>query len=369
MKHIMYICLLLSITGLSIAQKFDASTIFNIPKPLTNSTTDIAAYIKTNFKTDKEKTHAIYTWVIANIRYSTDSANNINLREDKGAKITAALRRRKGVCENYAAIFNDIAFRCGLTSFVVNGYTKQNGSIDKSGHSWCAVLIDKDWQLFDPTWDEGNNIDLKYFMMPPSEFVETHMPYDPLWQLLNYPITQQQFYNGNMYNKKETSYFNYADSLSAYLQMDSLHKLQSSIYRMQRDELSNKLVNDNYHYIKMHIEIINEDKDVSLYNSSVADINAATTILNNFIQYRNNRFLPVQTDAALQAMLEGVDSKLRLALKKLDEIDRSKAVFTIGTDHVRDRINVLSIRIKDQKEFVNRYTSTEKNNRHLLFYK
>ncbi len=149
MRELVFLCMLLSFTGFSKAQSPDDSWIIrkalDMPSSLSNSTTDIAAYIKANFKTDREKVRAIYAWVTTNIRYSTDSANSINLGVNQQAKITFALRRRKGVCENYAAIFNDIALKCGLTSFVVSGYTKQSGFVDKSGHSWCAVLIDKDW--------------------------------------------------------------------------------------------------------------------------------------------------------------------------------------------------------------------------------
>ena len=79
----------------------------------------------------------------------------INSDINPEARITVALRRRKGVCENFAAIFNDICLKAGLTSFVVSGYTKQSGAVDKTGHSWCAVFINKNWYLCDPTWDEG----------------------------------------------------------------------------------------------------------------------------------------------------------------------------------------------------------------------
>ena len=372
MRRLLLPFLLLCFVNFAKAQGYDDSRVvrkaLDIPKSLTNSTSDIAAYIKSNFNTDKEKARAIYSWVTANIRFSSDSANIINLGVNEEAKITVALRRRKGVCENYAAIFNDIALKSGLSSFVVSGYTKQNGFVDKTGHSWCVALIDKEWQLFDPTWDEGREMNPGYFMMSPAQFIETHIPYDPLWQLLNYPVTHRQFYSG-VYKMKNTPFFNYADSLNAYVVMDSLHKFQSCALRMQRDELNNKLVKDNYNSIKMNIETINQDKDVDLYNSSVADLNNATNILNNFIQYRNNKFTPEKEDPELDALLDGIDNNLHSALKKLDEIDRSQAVFTIGTDHVRDRISALSNRMKEQKEFLYRYTSTAKNLRQSLFFK
>ena len=121
------------------------------------------------------------------------------------------------------------------------------------------------------------------------------MPFDPLWQFLNYPISHEQFYNGNFSKKPGTPYFNFSDSVTAFIQMDSLHRFQSSALRIQKQGLYNFRVKDNYNYIKMHIEMINQDKDVDLYNSSVADLNDVTTILNNFIQYRNKQFTPEKT--------------------------------------------------------------------------
>lgn len=373
MKKIMLLLLLVFTLKLSKAQEINEFTeadnlALTIPDSKTNSTDSIARYIKSHLNSDAKKARAIYSWVTANIRYSSDSSNAINLGENQEAKITVALRRRKGVCENYAAIFNDICVKSGLRSFVVNGYTKQNGSVDKMAHSWCAALIDNAWYLFDPTWDEGRT-NSRYFMVQPSEFISSHMPYDPMWQLLNYSISHQQFYNSSFYKRNDVSYFNYVDSINAYFQMDSLHKLQSSALRILHGGLYNPLVKDNYNLIRMHIEIINQDKDVNLYNSSVADLNEATTILNNFIQYRNNQFTPEKTDAELQAMLDGIDNKLHSSLSKLDEIDRSEATFTIGTQQVREKINALMASSKEEKDFVQRYTSTAKSDRQSLFYK
>ena len=219
--------------------------------------------------------------------------------------------------------------------------TKQSGTVDKTSHSWCAIFVDKNWYLCDPTWDEGNIMNSKYFMVQPTEFIESHMPFDPLWQFLNYPISHEQFYSGNIYKRKDIPYFNFSDSVTAYIQMDSLHKLQSTALRIQKQGLYNPRVKDNYNYIKMNIEMINQDKDVELYNSSMADLNDATTILNNFIEYRNKQFTPEKTDAELQALLDGIDNKLDSSLKKLDEVDKSQATLTLGTDPVRDRLNVL----------------------------
>ena len=130
--------------SLSNAQEFNEyrnidNVILMIPDSLANSTGDIARYVNAHFDSESAKVRAIYAWVTTNIKYDKDSANVINSGINPEAKITFALRRRKGVCENFAAIFNDICLKAGLTSFVVSGYTKQSGTVDKTGHSWCCI--------------------------------------------------------------------------------------------------------------------------------------------------------------------------------------------------------------------------------------
>ncbi|MEP6617287.1 MAG: transglutaminase domain-containing protein [Ginsengibacter sp.] len=342
--------------------------VVHIPDSLTYSTSLIAGYIHSHFSSDSKMIRAIYSWVVSNIKYDKDSANEINLGVDPEAKITLALKRRRGVCENYAAIFNDICIKAGLPSFVVNGYTKQMGMVDKTGHSWCAVLVNGSWGLYDPTWDESNGMNLKYFMMAPAEFIETHMPYDPIWQLLNKPVTHQQFNSGNIFNNKN-QYFNYTDSIAAYMEMDSLHKFKSSAARIQKDALYNSMVRNNNNIIKMNIEMINQDRDVELYNSSVAGINDATTDYNHFVEYRNQQFKPKKSDGELFGLLDEMENKLLVSLKKLDQVDHSDATFILGTEPVRYRIVQLMSRIKEQKDFVIRYTAADEKAREILFYK
>ena len=371
MKELLFLLMLLCCSIFLKAQSFDErqveNLVLNIPLQQTYSTIDIAAYVKQNFDSDRKKLRAVYVWVAANIKYDTDSADVINLGIDKEAKITTALRRRRGVCENYAAIFNDICVRSGITSFIVDGYTKQNGFVDKTGHSWCAVFIDNNWLLCDPTWDEGTG-NTKYFLVQPSVMIETHMPFDPLWQLLNYPVSHKQFYDGNIFADKNLPHINYADSVAAYIKMDSLQRLRATAFRIEQSGLYNNMVKNRHDQTKMNIEILREDKDVDLYNSAVANLNNATIIYNNFITYRNKQFTPVITDNALQALLDGIDTKLLAAHKKLDEIAKTEATYKFSTEAVRDRLHALALRVKEQQGFLTIYFNTAIANRASLFY-
>ena len=356
-------------TGQNINEAAVDNRMLSIPASQSFSTTAIAEYVKQNFNTDRKKLRAVYIWVASNIRYTTDSANVINLGPDPDAKVTAALRRRKGVCENFAAIFNDICTKAGLTTFIVDGYTKQNGSIDKTGHSWCAVFIDNRWLSCDPTWDVESGSNTKYFLVEPSEMIASHMPFDPMWQLLDHPVSHRQFYNGNTFQDRNTPLFNYADSIAAFCKMDSLQRFRSTAFRIESSGLQNDLVKSRLNYNKMHIEIIREDKDVELYNSSVEDLNEATRVYNNFVQYRNNQFMPAMTDKALQDILNGADTKLVNAHKNLEEIASSAASFKFSTEDLLNRLNTLALRIKEQRSFLALYLNTDINNRASLFYK
>ena len=118
----------------------------------------------------------------------------------------------------------------------------------------------------------------------------------------------------------------------------------------------------------MNVEIQNQDNDLKLYNSAMADLNDATAVLNNFIQYRNNQFTPEKTDTELRDLLSDIDNKVDSAFKKLDEVDKSKATLVLGTEPARERLSALSKKIQEQKFFLKQYLNTALSERKKLFY-
>src|SRR5690242_15377433 len=97
----------------------------NIPASRTATSAAIAGYINSHFQTDQQKIAAIYSWITRNIKYDADSIHYVILDEDNHERVSFALRRKRGVCENFAALFTDLATQCGINSFVVEGFTKQ----------------------------------------------------------------------------------------------------------------------------------------------------------------------------------------------------------------------------------------------------
>lgn len=141
-----------------------------LPDSLTKTTDQIAAFVNSNFATEHEKSRAIFIWVASNIEYDIDNMFAINFYEKIEEKIAKPLKTRKGICGNYAALFTEICKKAGLKSYVIEGYTKQNGFTDYIPHAWSATLIDNTWFLFDPTWGSGYANSGKFFKRINNDF-------------------------------------------------------------------------------------------------------------------------------------------------------------------------------------------------------
>ena len=335
MKQIKFILLLILITQTVFAQKKTVNEYavidekaLQLPDSLTKSTDQIAAYVISNFVTDKDKSRAIFIWIASNIQYDIDNMFAINFYEKKEEKIAKPLRTRKGICENYASLFTDICTKSGIKSFVVEGYTKQNGFTDYIPHAWSAARIDSSWFLFDPTWGSGyvnggkffKKINNDYYMVSPSTLIKSHMPFDYLWQFLDYPITSQDFYEGKTQQNVTQPFFNFNDTLQFYEKQNYIDQLISSAYRVEKNGVRNSLIFDRLQHLKLEIENDRQTKTINLYNSSVVDYNDGINYLNEFINYRNNQFTPIKTDPEIQNMLDIVSNKLQEAKIKLGKI-------------------------------------------------
>ena len=372
MKWFLTIILLACCTVAINAQEADLNAVdyrvLAMPESKSNSTDSIAAFIQSNFNNEKEKFRAIYRWVTYNIRYDKDSMYVFNWGGDQNKKVTAALRRKKGVCENYTAVFHDIASKCGLQSYVISGYTKQSGTIDKVGHSWCAVNLNDEWLLCDPTWDDHYSSDPNYFLIAPSVFIESHMPFDPLWQLLDHPVSAREFNRGSFYSQKGNKEHNFIDSVNAFIQMNELQQLEASAARIKKAGIENELTKTHLAYVEMNSSLIYEDRDMKQYNAAVAELNKATAIFNDFVQYRNNQFMPAKPDSEIQHLLLPVERIFVSVEKQLDELDKSVTNAQYDTKGLRFDMAAFKSKLQVQKDFLKLYMATEEAERKKLFY-
>ncbi len=171
----------------------------NTPRAMEKDLKTLVAYLTKPAKNDLEKTRAIWRWITANIAYDTSSMN-INIYADD------TFKDRKGVCAGYAHLFKKMGEMAGLKVEFITGWSKGYDLIPGTytlgtAHGWNAVRIDGLWYLLDATWGAGYVWDGAfhprytefYFFTPPPQFVFTHLPDDPKWQILKEPVNMVQY--------------------------------------------------------------------------------------------------------------------------------------------------------------------------------
>lgn len=373
MKQVFVACLFLGLYVPLKAQSdrysaLDNSAMF-LPKDVTLSTISLAKYIESKYNTDLSKITAAYRWITANIRYDKDSMLAINWSKETDEKIAATLRRKKGVCDNFASVFTDVLLKMSIPSFVVNGHCKPTGRVFNQAHSWSAVRLNNAWKLCDPTWDIMYAGSPRYFMLSPDEFIGTHWPFDPMWQLLPYYVSYPAFESGHTSPNAGIPSLHMADSVEDFLALEPVQQLQAAARRMRTAGVHNEPQKNWYGYNQMNIAIVQGEKHMQTYNAAVVDLNKATSLFNAFVSYRNKMFLPVKPDQQIAAMLAPIKDLLQSAAEKTAAIRQAKENFQYDTGDLDYKLNALSRKLKEQSSFLQSYLATGIAEREELFYR
>lgn len=180
------------------------------PDETEHSIATLAEYLTKPAHDDQEKARAIYRWIAENIAYDMRSfraakSGNSTERNPSAASI---LQSRGALCSGYARLFESLAAAAGLKVAVIDGcakglgYTVGSQVTESCGHQWNAVSIDGKWRLIDCAWGAGyvdgqdrsvSEFDDHFFLTPPEEFIYDHFPTDSKWQLLDKPISRDEF--------------------------------------------------------------------------------------------------------------------------------------------------------------------------------
>ncbi|MEO8852842.1 MAG: transglutaminase domain-containing protein [Ginsengibacter sp.] len=355
------ICIVFSLSAQNNTEETSA-TRKAIPINKSQTSSEIADFINSHYQSEDQKVLAIYSWLVNNIQYDADSLHFVVLDEDNDQRVSYALRRRKGVCENFAAIFSDLCNKSGIPSFEISGFTKQGSSVANQAHMWCAAFVDNAWNLYDPTWDAvwmgNNNREYNYFKVSPAVFIQSHLPFDPLFQLLNYPSNYHDFVTGMEGRKDKLNYFNYLDSLKSYQKMDKISQYVSEESRINRMQFPSSKIDTKIKRLQFQAEVLSQDDDAALYNAAVEDYNKAIQDLNIFLTYRNNRFLPTKSMLQVNQIFQNIGSLVGSANLRLQKINRSTANLQLDTGDIQKKLQELTNTVKAQALFYKNYTAS-----------
>ena len=348
-----------------------------IPQKATSSTEEIANYINANFQTENDKIRAAFYWTASNISYDVKNMFAVNFGETSEDRIAKTLKTKKGICADYAAVFNEIATLLGIKSVVISGYTKQNGKIDNLSHAWCAAKIDNKWYIFDPTWGSGSltngkfimRINEYYFKVEPSNIISSHIPFDYLWQFLNYPITNAEFYQGKTQMNKAKKFFDFEKEIAKQSSLSEIDQLFESAERIEKNGLKNAMIVERYKSKKEHLNFLRQKANIEKLNGIVNEMNEAVVLLNDFIFYRNNKFKPTFPDDEITNMIQKPREKL---------IKCQNDIYTVGSTGTENKSNLSSIKksiesnlalAEEHALFVKNYMSKSKMVRKTMFSK
>ena len=282
---------------------------------------------KIDFKEDKDSVKAVFDWITDKIDYDVKMfkkisetggfGNKKNVSQSKEEKIEYVLKSRKGVCMHYAELFDAIVKELGYQSFVVTGYTKKAeedaDDFAKVGHAWNAIKVKGKWKLIDPTWGAGGVRDNRKFVkkykpewynVEPEEMIKTHIPYDPIWQLLELPIPYANFNIDLLLSPYEDNY-NFESKIEAYLKKDKLEQTKEEIARSQdlgkgsvalERWLENRIsFVKKTEAVKLHNkEVELRNKEVELHNKAVALLKNSSLVFNEYALAKRDSFADVK---------------------------------------------------------------------------
>lgn len=234
----------------------------------------LAQSLTKGLNSDSAKVNAFFNWITANIAYDVsvfEPGTRINPDEQKTGQV---LQTGKAVCQGYANLFYDLCRQASIPVEIIEGYCRYSSQNPEQLqlHAWNAVKLNGKWYVADLTWGTGY-LDLTsgnyvqepnraFFLTTPDKLINTHFPFDPLWQLSYQPRTKSEFTSttktvGNTSGKKT---FNYPDSLQAYEKQDSASRRLQAFRRMHAFDPGNEepKVRLAYHYNRLAINIMNQ---------------------------------------------------------------------------------------------------------------
>lgn len=170
-------------------------------KQIYDNAKDALSYIVSDEMSEYEKVHAIYDYIIYNVRYDHDCANaedkyvsgNLSLNEKmkyygyylEGIFLNKFYKKdMHAVCDGKSKAFVLMCGIEGITAVRISGEASSDGK-NFGGHAWNKVLLDlngtgdKEWYFVDTTWgDVGDDskefLSHAYFLLSDDETANTH---------------------------------------------------------------------------------------------------------------------------------------------------------------------------------------------------
>lgn len=353
----------------------------SVPDSVTLTIGRLSEYFSNRLQNKTELIRAFYFWISNNIRYDVANMYSYKPVENPATLIVQTLESRAAVCQGYSALFGELCHNAGITCYIILGYTRQNGVVRNMNHTWILAKTDSSWTFYDPTWGAGflqeqtfvKRFTNEYFMVKPEQMIKSHMPFDPIWQCLHYPITPEQFQNQTKSGKREHPYFNYNDSIKVYNSLTKPEQYAAALRRIELNGSINECISEYIRYLKQNIEIERINSDISdknemiyQYNTAVYNYNAGATLFNEYVSYLNKQFRPLHSDHEIRRMLDSCETMVRHSKLIISQLDFEDESMKRGLKSLNQTVDILLKRIDEQQVFLREYLATPKDDRNAV---
>lgn len=350
----------------------------NIPEAYTHSVDSLSWYIDAHFDTDRQKAETIYAWITNNLTYNvytTFTSRNEVYSEERDLQRT--LQSRKGICKQFALLFRTLAENVGIPAFVVSGYNKSNGTLLPTPHEWCAAKVDGQWYFYDPTFGMGyvtnsyqfiHRPTMKYCQVSPEKMIRTHMPYDPIWQLLPSPCTYDEF-DKNTYNPPHAAKnkYDFNDSILVYVQQPRIEQLTSSYLRARHNGTANPLVDYYLQLTQSNINVYKQKQVYEIYLKAMKLYNQSTDLHNEFIRLKRQKFRTEKNEETVKGWLHDALLLANRADSLLSNVQEAPPQYESAVRNLQASTQTLAEKLGKMQEFAELYyASSSKDRKKLL---
>jgi hypothetical protein len=161
-------------------------------------------YILAGKEKEEDKVMAIMKLIIESIEYDYDGYyKGVYANKQNDAVSILMGNKRVAVCAGYSYTMKTLCDLAGIQAETISGNTKQGfADLMRLGgyHAWNIISVHGKKRLYDVTWaDNGTTLDMRWIDVDPRVMIGTHFPDKSSDQLVDAPITQEQFLNAPVF--------------------------------------------------------------------------------------------------------------------------------------------------------------------------